>query len=168
MQAAPPTPNAPFASEAKTEYQRLMLLATSIAHKTTPKRARTTSFTPFHGMLRVRDRVLMMRREIDENSHECMTAYLHCIFDRFVIGPRVLRERGVPGDVVDALKLLYWRKDQQTFVEHLHAVRENRIARIVKVAVLIEDLNSQLNSAKRIRNLAKGIDFLMEGMDRFE
>ena len=113
-------------------------------------------------MGRVRDRVLLWGAENDEISQVCMTAYLHCIFDHFVIGPRALREQGVPGDVVDALKLLYWRKDRQTFKEHLEAVRSNDMACVVKTAVILEDLSAGNVPVKRVLALARGLIYLLE------
>ncbi len=82
-----------------------------------------------------------------DTPEEKAAAFLHDTIEDTNITVAHLREAGIPSRVIEAVKLLTHNKKQDYF-EYLATVKENPIAKVVKLADLKH--NSDLSRLKRI------------------
>ncbi|CAB5226301.1 HD/PDEase domain containing protein [uncultured Caudovirales phage] len=88
------------------------------------------------------------------------TAYLHDVIEDTNYGSVDLLKVGFPVIVVDAV-LLLTKFDHQPYEEYLKEVKENVIARAVKIADMTYNLNDT-PSQKQIEKYKKGLEYLNE------
>jgi (p)ppGpp synthase/HD superfamily hydrolase len=86
------------------------------------------------------------------------TAYLHDVIEDTDYSSMDLQKIGMPKMVVDAV-LILTKFDHQPYEEYLKKVKENAIARAVKIADMTYNLNDT-PSQKQIEKYKKGLEYL--------
>ena len=86
------------------------------------------------------------------------TAYLHDVIEDTDYSSMDLQKIGMPKMVVDAV-LILTKFDHQPYEEYLKKVKENAIARAVKIADMTYNLNDT-PSPKQIEKYKKGLEYL--------
>lgn len=133
----------------------LILTATHIASCAHRGQVRRDGYTPY--IMHPSDVAKRLARESEE---VIATAWLHDVLEDTKETPKTLRAAGIPDTVVHAVEVLTKNKGV-SYEEYLNGVRQNWIARKVKVADMLSNL-SDSPTQKQIVKYAKGLLVLCE------
>jgi (p)ppGpp synthase/HD superfamily hydrolase len=96
---------------------------------------------------------------VDPNNLENVTtAFLHDILEDTPMSSKDLSDLGFTDSIVDAV-LLLTKFDHAPYMEYLKGIKENPIARAVKIADMKHNLSCD-PSAKQKEKYAKGLEYL--------
>lgn len=95
----------------------------------------------------------------DESSVVIATAWLHDVLEDTAETPETLRAAGLPDSVIHAVEVLT-KTESVSYEEYLRGVRQNWIARKVKIADILHNL-SDAPTDRQIIKYAKGLLLLL-------
>ncbi|WP_367871164.1 hypothetical protein [Luteolibacter sp. Populi] len=87
-------------------------------------------------------------------------AWLHDTFEDTSATPELLREQGIPNEVIIGVSMLT-KPEGADYEEYLRAIKANPLAKKVKIADMLSNLSDQ-PSEKQILKYAKGLVILLE------
>ncbi len=90
---------------------------------------------------------------------ECV-AWLHDVLEDTAINDDRMREFGIPSDVINCVKLLTKGK-KSDYTDYLAAIKNNPIAKKVKIADMLSNLADQ-PTEKQIKKYCNGLLYLLE------
>ncbi len=92
-----------------------------------------------------------------------MVALLHDVVEDTEWTLEDLRKEEVPEDVIEAVDLLTHRKDEDTYFEYLDKLKDNEVARQVKLADMITNLTFFFihNKPNKMKKYLDGINYLI-------
>ncbi len=96
-----------------------------------------------------------------ENIRYKAVAWLHDVLEDTVVSKYDLMVYGVPADVIEAVEILT-KKKNQPYGEYLKGVKENVMAKAVKIADMKANL-ADSPTPKQILKYTQGLSFLVEG-----
>ncbi len=125
-----------------------------IARKAHAGQYRRDGHTPY-----INHPAAVARKLSGESAEVIATAWLHDVLEDTAETAETLRAAGVPDSVINAVEVLTKSKDV-SYDEYLSGVRQNWIARKVKVADMLHNLSDNPTD-KQIVKYAKGLLFLV-------
>jgi len=135
----------------------LILSARQIASRAHSGQQRRDGWTPY-----INHPVAVAAKLAGESSVVIATALLHDVLEDTAETAESLRAAGIPESVVHAVEVLT-KTDGVAYDDYLRGVRQNWIARKVKVADMLHNL-SDTPTEKQIRKYARGLLILTDAM----
>jgi len=133
----------------------LVVTAKQIASRAHSGQYRKDGYTPY-----VNHPAAVAQRLGREDDEVVAVAWLHDVLEDTAETSETLRAAGIPNSVIHAVEVLT-RADGVSYKEYLLGVRQNWIARKVKVADILHNL-SDTPTERQIIKYAKGLLVLME------
>ena len=87
-------------------------------------------------------------------------AYLHDVLEDTSVGYDDLENAGIPENILKAVEILT-KSEVQSYDEYLYFVKQNELARRVKIADMLSNLSDN-PSNNQIKKYAKGLLFLVD------
>jgi (p)ppGpp synthase/HD superfamily hydrolase len=87
-----------------------------------------------------------------------MVAMLHDVIEDTTVSAEFLKVKGIPSDVIDAVKILTKRKGDD-YMEYLKRVKENPLALSVKLADIDHNLHDSPSEKQKLK-YKKALEFL--------
>ena len=134
----------------KSKKGGIVLLAEKIARKFHDKQFRRDGITPYITHIEA-----VVKKVNNESNDVKAAAWLHDVLEDTVLTPNALFSRGIPDQVVYAVITLT-KVSGQSYEDYLKGVRENEIARKVKVADMLHNLSDSPTN-KQILKYAAGL-----------
>jgi (p)ppGpp synthase/HD superfamily hydrolase len=125
-------------------------LAEHIARKAHAEQLRRDGVTPY-----ITHPEAVARRLFGESDEVIATAWLHDVLEDTSVTAEILRTSGIPAQVVNAVVRLT-KSSEHSYEFYLAGVRENEIARKVKVADMLHNL-SDAPTQEQIVKYARGL-----------
>jgi (p)ppGpp synthase/HD superfamily hydrolase len=102
------------------------------------------------------------RVSTDNENHQCV-ALLHDVLEdtQIKITKEDLLNSGIPPVVVDAVVVLTKTGPNQSYIEYLYDVKQNPLAREVKIADMLSNLADNPTN-KQIKKYADGLKYLID------
>jgi len=96
-----------------------------------------------------------------KTSEEKQVAYLHDVVEDTEVTLEDLKAHGFSQDVLKAVNILTKKKGQE-YSEYLENVKQNKLARTVKIADMLDNISDRYATKKQIKKYANGLSFLLE------